>query len=174
VSSVESQFLDSVGLRLQIRKYSISQRRVIFTYDLVVIPWLIREIGQREGGFDLWEVGLGLLFPRLADRLCGVGGPSARSSAAGRSLCSSHVLESLCFDLSCRWFLVGRSWSDSPPRVAGQSVQLGLSAVLAGTVRFQGVVLEVLLAFSDCPPLTHGPSVRLTWTVRPVTTDCPL
>jgi hypothetical protein len=39
----------------------------IITYDLVAIPWLIREIGQREGRFVLWEVGLGLLFPHLAD-----------------------------------------------------------------------------------------------------------
>jgi hypothetical protein len=35
--------LDSLGLMLQIRRHSISKRR--FTYDLVAIPWLIREIG---------------------------------------------------------------------------------------------------------------------------------
>jgi hypothetical protein len=52
--------LDSLGLRLQIRRHSISKRRFIFTYDLVAFPWLIWEIGQRGGRFDLQEVGLGL------------------------------------------------------------------------------------------------------------------
>jgi hypothetical protein len=42
----------------------------IFTYDLVAIPWLIQDIGQREGGVDLWEVGLRLLFLCMADRPC--------------------------------------------------------------------------------------------------------
>jgi hypothetical protein len=38
---------------------------------------------------DLREVGLGLLFPHLADRLRVVGGPSARSSAVGYLSCFS-------------------------------------------------------------------------------------
>jgi hypothetical protein len=41
--------LDSVGLRLQIHRYSISWRRFIITYDLVAISWFIWEIGWREG-----------------------------------------------------------------------------------------------------------------------------
>jgi hypothetical protein len=40
--------LDSVGLRLQICRYIISSRRLIFTYDLVAIPWLIRESGKEK------------------------------------------------------------------------------------------------------------------------------
>jgi hypothetical protein len=63
--------LDSVGLRLQIRRYSIFQRNFIFTSDLVAIPCLIWEIVQREGGVDLWRVRLGLLFPCPEDSSLG-------------------------------------------------------------------------------------------------------
>jgi hypothetical protein len=37
--------LNSLGLGLQIHRYSISQRHFTFTDDLVAILWLIREIG---------------------------------------------------------------------------------------------------------------------------------
>jgi hypothetical protein len=106
--------LDSVGLRLQIRRYSISYRRFTFIYDLVGISWLIQEIGQREGGVDLQEVGLELLSAHHADGLCATGRWSARRLSAGSSSSSSCVLVRLSFDLFGRVLLVARSLADSP------------------------------------------------------------
>jgi hypothetical protein len=54
--------LKSVGLRLQIHRYSISLRRFIFTYDLVVFPWLIWEIRQGEEGLTFKRSGSSYRF----------------------------------------------------------------------------------------------------------------
>jgi hypothetical protein len=101
--------LELVGLKLKIRKHNISKRRFTFTYDFVVFPWLIWEIGQRGGRFDLQEVELSFLSACWVDRprpLCGL---SARRGSTGFSLCSLRVFERFHFDLFSPLFLAGRS-----------------------------------------------------------------
>jgi hypothetical protein len=104
---------DSVGLRLQIRRYSISKGRFIFTYDLVAIPWLIREIGQREGGVDLQGVELGLQEFLLVDSPRVHGGRSVRSLTAHvffvffASSCMSFVRSFLSVVFCCTKFADG-------------------------------------------------------------------
>jgi hypothetical protein len=77
--------LDSMGLRLLIRMYSISWRRFIFTYDLVAIPWLIWEIVQREGELTFGRSGSGYcsrawrtVYAGSADRPRGAQQPTVR------------------------------------------------------------------------------------------------
>jgi hypothetical protein len=76
----------------------ISYIRFIFTYDLVEIPWLIREIGQMGEGVDFEQLGLELLCPHLVNYPPGRHRLSTWSSSAGCSSSSSRVLECLPFD----------------------------------------------------------------------------
>jgi hypothetical protein len=78
---------------------------------LVAIPWLIQEIGQREGGVNDQEVELVLLFACSADCPRSPCGLSARHGSAGCSSCSSCVLERFRFDLFCRLFWAGRGFA---------------------------------------------------------------
>jgi hypothetical protein len=75
---------------------------------------LIWEIVQREGGVDLWMVGLGLLFPCPEDNSPGARGGSARSRQIRCSSRCSRVLASSCFDLFGPVTLVARSLVDGP------------------------------------------------------------
>jgi hypothetical protein len=123
-----------VGLRLQIRRYSISLRCFIFTYDLVAIPWLILEIGQREG-VDLWRVRLGLQFPCLTDSPPRACGRSTRSWQIWCSSCFSRVLASPCYPFGLV-FLVAQSLANDPHGECGRSLRRGWSASRARIVRF--------------------------------------
>jgi hypothetical protein len=63
----------------------------------------------------------------------------------------------------------GWEWFADRPR--DTSDPLTVRELATDRLIFEGCILEVLLAFSDRPPLTRGPSARLTRTIRPVTTD---
>jgi hypothetical protein len=127
---------------------------------------LIWEIGQRGGRFDLQEAKLGFLSACLADRPRSPCGLSARNNSASCSSCSSRVLERFRFDPFGQLFLAGSGFADRPPRRRGPSARHELLADRPRTrcrpYVFQGVLPEVLLAFSDRPPRTvhrpHGDS----------------
>jgi hypothetical protein len=106
------------------------------------------------------------LFPHLADRPHGVGGPSARSPAVGYSSCSSRVLVSLCFDPSSWVFSIGISLPDCPPGVAGLSARDGLSVGWPRTVRISRFR-------TCCSDSNFGPSAGVAKTVRQSIVDCP-
>jgi hypothetical protein len=103
-----------------------------------------------------------LLFPCLADRLRKAGGQSTWSVSAGCSSCSSCILDCLHFDPFCELSLAGRGFADRPPGRHGLSARHELLTERLRTGRrpsvFLGVVLEVLLAFSDCLPRPRRPS----------------
>jgi hypothetical protein len=90
--------LDSVGLWLQFCRHSISKSCFIFSYNLVAIRWLIREIEQREGGVDLQEVELILLSACSADYTRSPCRLSVMHGSAGCSSCSSRAHEFFRFD----------------------------------------------------------------------------
>jgi hypothetical protein len=73
------------------------------------------------------------------------GGPSARSSVAGCSSCSSRVLALLCFDLSGWAFSVGVGLPNYP---CGSDCPRGGHRPFV----FRGAVLVVRVAFSNHPP----------------------
>jgi hypothetical protein len=115
---------------------------------LVAITWLIREIGQREGGVDLEQLALELLCLHLADSL-----PGRRRQSAWASVCLVCPLfvriRSLIHLVSCFWLLgLWRTFReervDSPSGANGPRVGYGLSI-------FWGVLLVVQEAFSDSP-----------------------
>jgi archaeosine-15-forming tRNA-guanine transglycosylase len=105
---------------------------------------LIREIGQRDGGVDLQEVGLELLSVHHADGLRVPGRRSARRLSANSLSRFSCVLIRLSFDPFGRVLLVAQGLADSPRGEAGQSVRRGRSV-------FLGAVLKVREAISDSP-----------------------
>jgi hypothetical protein len=154
--------LELVGLRIQNHRHSISYRCFIFTYDLVAIHWLIREIGQREGGVNLQEVEFGLFFARLED--C----PPWHDSASCSS-CSSCVLERFRFDPSGQLFLAERGFADRPPGCRGPSTRHELVADRRGQGAdhlFSGCSTGGLVGF-------FGPSTKTSRTVRHLHADRP-
>jgi hypothetical protein len=118
-----------------------------------------------------------LLLPCLVDHLRIAGGLSARCSSSRCSSCSSQVPERFHFDPLWQLFLVGRSLADHPPGCRGPSVRHQLLTdrprARRGPSIFRGALLEVLLAFSDCPSESRGLSVRALWTICLVSADCP-
>jgi hypothetical protein len=89
---------------------------------LVAIPWLIREIGQRDGGVDVQEVGLELLSAHHADGPRVPGRRSARRLSANSSSRFSCVLIWPCA-FGCT-------------RFGGQSARRGRTVRAARTIRF--------------------------------------
>jgi hypothetical protein len=130
---------------------------------LVAIPWLIREIGQKERGVDLQEVELTLLYPHLANCPRLVSGQSARSPA---TVCSSRVLASLCFNPSSQVFLVEGGLPNCPPGVAGLSGRVGLSA---GRVR----TIHISRCSTGCSGSVCGPSAMTLRTICLAPVDYP-
>jgi hypothetical protein len=81
------------------------------------------------------------------------------------------------FDPLRQVFLVGSGlWTVCPcivDRPSGTSYPWTVRELDTNRPIFKGCILEVLLAFSDRPPLTHEMSARLMRTVSLVTTDRP-
>jgi hypothetical protein len=110
----------------------------------VAIPWLIREIGQREGGVYLHEVGLELLSAHHADSPRG-GFQSVVCQLLRVFLFAFRSIHlAVCFWLHKVWWTVREVSPGSPFNVDGPRVEDRLSV-------FQGAVLEVREAISDRP-----------------------
>jgi hypothetical protein len=106
----------------------------------------------------------------LADRPRTTCKLSTRYDSAGCSSCSSCVLERFHFDSFGQLFLAISGFADRPRGRRGLSVRHEL---LVDRSFFQGVLLEILLAFrtirrnlADRPPPPRGPSARSPRTVR--------
>jgi hypothetical protein len=106
----------------------------------------------------------------LADGPRGPGGRSARTVFVVCSLCScSSSLSIRCvFEFWLGRFRTVRVYRAVSPRVPG-----GQSACSPRTVRYSGLLLEVLFAFSDGPRLKAGRSAARVRTVRDTLPDSP-
>jgi hypothetical protein len=150
--------------------YSILGGRISCPQTFVSTASTVWEIQRWIGGVDL-RGRAGFSSVRKARTVRELVADSPRCVCSSRVL---HVFAHRCLRsvvaLSFRWgrFQTARNSGADSPRVPG-----GQSACSPRTVRYSGLSLEVLFAFSDSPRCRPGRSVVWVWIVRGSRPDGP-